>query len=385
MRRVPELDALRGLAATTILLYHLRASTFFCGWAAVDLFFVLSGYLITSIVLSNSSSTNFVFAFYARRSLRIWPIYYLAIGAVLLINLFLPNPFEIGRGVLYYLTYTQNVPSYWGGDNPVIRPLAHTWSLAIEEQFYLIWPALICLAGRKRFVPVAFAVLALAVGARMGGFHLRLLITRCDGFALGGLLAALFTSPVPAAQRPWARPLFLAVGALSLAYLVGGVLVYGGQPFMGKPDAEDLPMWPGLTILFFNLFFFSLIGLVVTYSGHPLLRPLRSRWLGYLGQISYGLYLYHWIVYVIARQLMEYYGFQHSTKFDLLRFVVSFAVAALSWRYIERPILSLKDRFRYGAAPARPQPQPALVVAPSPVPPRPRTWGVGALFPLRSP
>src|SRR5689334_19766085 len=112
MPRVPELDALRALAALVVLLFHIRPQRFPWGWTGVDLFFVLSGYLITTIILGHQGTRGFVRNFYIRRSLRIWPIYYLALLGLVLANRWLPKPQPMDA-LPYYLTYTQNLPSYW--------------------------------------------------------------------------------------------------------------------------------------------------------------------------------------------------------------------------------------------------------------------------------
>ncbi len=196
MRRVPELDALRGLAASVVLLFHLRPLSFFYGWAGVDLFFVLSGYLITSIILRHCDQPGFLIRFYARRSLRIWPIYYLALLVLVAINPMLPQP-QPTTALPYYLTYTQNLWLYWTNATvPFLPEFDHTWTLALEEQFYVIWPALVLWAGRRRVVRLCLITVAIAYYSRTGflgwgPYSERILIARCDGFALGGLLAAL--------------------------------------------------------------------------------------------------------------------------------------------------------------------------------------------------
>src|SRR4051812_9144594 len=112
MPRVPELDALRAFAAGIVLLFHLRPEGFVFGWTGVDLFFVLSGYLITTIILQHQAAPGFLRNFYVRRGLRIWPLYYLTLFGLVALNPFLPRPQPMA-GLPYYLTYTQNVPSYW--------------------------------------------------------------------------------------------------------------------------------------------------------------------------------------------------------------------------------------------------------------------------------
>ncbi len=120
------------------------------GWASVDLFFVLSGYLITAILIRYERSPRLLVNFYARRGLRIWPVYYLTVAAVVVLGPILPVPTK-WDGLGYYVLYLQNLPMYWSGKVPAFSPyVAHLWTLACEEQFYLIWPALVVLFGRRR-------------------------------------------------------------------------------------------------------------------------------------------------------------------------------------------------------------------------------------------
>ena len=149
MRRIPELDALRALAALVVLLFHLNPPRFFFGWTGVDLFFVLSGYLITTIILDHQGQRGFLRNFYARRGLRIWPIYYIALFAVVATAPLVPRDRRPPlNGLGYYVTYLQNITLYQLRPPPEFHiAFDHTWTLALEEQFYLIWPALIALAS----------------------------------------------------------------------------------------------------------------------------------------------------------------------------------------------------------------------------------------------
>ena len=146
--RIPELDAVRGLAAVAIVLFHWRFHWPFLR-TAVDLFFVLSGFLITSILLRTGESPHAFRTFYARRALRIFPIYYLTFAIFLAINPFAPRPHPIAA-LPYFLTYTQFIQGYWGQTIPPFsRAFGHTWTLAIEEQFYLFWPLVAWAVGRR--------------------------------------------------------------------------------------------------------------------------------------------------------------------------------------------------------------------------------------------
>ncbi len=345
-RRVPELDGLRGLACLVVLLYHFKPHALPGGWAAVDLFFLLSGFLITSIILKHAAERRFLLHFYVRRGLRIWPVYYLIVLLLAAVSPILPRPCDFS-GLPYLLTYTQNIPHYWSGNAPEFSPyLAHTWSLAIEEQFYLVWPLLVCLVGRRGVVPLALAVAAVSVGARGLGFHWWLLLSRGDGLALGALLAVLLENRRESEpQRLGLRRSFGGVSLIALACLVS-VFATGGIAAVGPPR------WPALTILAVNLLGFGAVGLVLCHEGSPALKLLRTRWLVTTGKLSYGLYMYHLVVLMLGDDLARSFGLGGRPFWrEVLMGAVIVGLAALSWRYVERPLLSLKDRFAYGPTP----------------------------------
>ncbi len=343
--RIPELDALRGLACLTILVYHVKTTIVPFGWAAVDLFFVLSGYLITSILIRHHGAPGLLRSFYARRALRIWPIYYLSILALVVFGPFLPSPTR-WDGLLSYLTYTQNTPLYWSGRVPEFSPyLSHFWTLANEEQFYLIWPLLIYWMGPRSVIPLAVALAAASVVARMRGFDSWLLLARADGFALGGLLAALLANRAIVAKRLNAyRRGFALVILFSIAYLAF-VVAKGWLPTFGKP-----PEGAAFSVLAINTVFFGLVGLVAIRAEHPALAWLRRPRLVMLGTISYGLYIYHFIALMLGADLLALVRTRgRSPLTDVALMGVAFLMACASWRWIEKPLLKLKDRFPYDA------------------------------------
>jgi len=343
MRRIPELDSLRGLAALAIMAFHLNPPAFAPGWTGVDLFFVLSGYLITGIILRHGEERGFLKAFYARRGLRIWPIYYITLGVLVLANPYLPKPYSL-ESVPYYATYTQNVPLYWKGTAPSLPTFDHTWTLALEEQFYILWPALLLLSGRKRVVPVCLATIALAYMAREGGwfsydhYSERLLIARCDGFALGGLLAAVLSGEI----TPRVRWGVAAVFVLAILYNGWGIVAAGSATgYLGLPTPPN----PARTILAVGGLYFGLVGVVVLGVGSFWLLPLRWRPLAYLGQISYGMYLYHYPIFWAVDGFQLSYQQPWSTR--TVKVGLTLLVAVASWHLVESPILRLKNRFRY--------------------------------------
>ena len=356
--RIPELDALRGIAAVAIVIFHSNVRRFPWGWAAVDLFFVLSGFLITGIVLRHGGSRGFLSRFYIRRALRIFPVYYLVVLGLVVVRNILPRPVD-PRGLIYELTYTQFLPYYWFAEAPRYSPyLGHTWTLAIEEQFYLVWPALILLAGRSR-LRVALLSLATVAGSfylRSRGYSVALLGARADGLALGGLLAA-----VMAGREGWqeasSRALRVGLGAMSI---VSAAILVALAMFVGMGPTDAFPPWTGLVVLAFSTLWLGLIGLVVIYSGHPRLAVLRRPRLRWAGKVSYGLYLYHFLVIVISGDIYRNIGLRGQPLWrEAPTIGVCFVIAALSWRYIEKPILGLKDRFAYEDERTRELPSPS--------------------------
>jgi peptidoglycan/LPS O-acetylase OafA/YrhL len=350
MRRIPELDGLRGLAALTVVVFHLYPTVMPFGWAAVDLFFVLSGFLITGIILEQKDQPRFLRTFYVRRSLRIWPIYYVTL-AVLLIAGNIP-----WRCWLPFALYLQNTGFY------LVRPgallgiifdpdwtvLNHTWSLAVEEQFYLIWPGLVLLVGRPRIPVLTLVCLVSAVTARSIGYPHSLLVTRCDGLVLGALLATLLHYPSLAqaeTRRADIRPWLYASGFGLTA--LGFWLAWGW-----REGRIRLPLGfhlddPAAEVLFVSLVAFLILALVATATGHRWLGLLRWGPLRDLGMISYGVYLYHGPVlhlveWILPRSMPGYRALEGALTLGL-----TLAVAAVSWRVIERPVLALKDRFDY--------------------------------------
>jgi peptidoglycan/LPS O-acetylase OafA/YrhL len=340
--RVPELDALRGIACLAILIYHLKPSLVPFGWASVDLFFVLSGFLITSILIRHEGSDHFLRNFFVRRGLRIWPIYYLTVIAIVVLGPFLPARTS-WDGLVYYLTYTQNLPLYWSDKAPAFSPyLGHLWTLANEEQFYIFWPLLVCVLGRRWVIPLALGLAGTSVAARGYGFNSWLLLARADGFALGGLLAALLANQSRVAERLGLyRRGFTIATLTALAFLVV-VVSKGWLPTFGRP-----PKGAAFSVLAINLAFAGVVGLVATHAGRRSLAWLRRGWLVRVGVISYGLYMYHFVLLILGGDVMRAWKGHGSMLVDVGMLALSYLLAVLSWVWLEKPILGLKDRFGY--------------------------------------
>ncbi len=361
--RILELDAIRGFAALAIVLAHGKIVSG-SPWvlSAVDLFFVLSSYLITTMVLRYRREKHFLRTFYYRRFLRIWPPYYLALGAALVLNQFLLYDYRADAWA-WYATFTQNLPLYWGvpwtqlPDMP--RTFWHTWTLAIEEQFYVLWPFLLITARRWRVLATATVFILLPPLLRapppsfegMKPIMQYVLATRSDGLGMGAILAVLLFDDERVKRHVVAyRIAFLAIAAWAIWWTTGSSVVRGiAQP------------------LFYtrvNMIYFALVGLLVTARGRPWLAPLRWPALTYVGTISYALYLYHPIVFAaLDRPWRRVFGGAADGSPDPVRewalVVACFLVAEASRRWFEGPILAFKDKLSYRA----PRKAPALATA----------------------
>ena len=342
--RVMELDAVRGLAALGVVIFHFWPSVLPCGRAAVDLFFVLSGYLITAIILRSGSSEGFLTRFYARRGLRVWPIHYMSIVIIAAASPWLYSPCN-WRGLWAMLTFTQNNTIFGTRPPPLFSIyMGHAWTLAIEEQFYLFWPALVLFVGRGRVVGLSLVCLISSILARS---YLQispmLLGGRADGLVLGGLLAALLARHSPEGPR---RGLLVALFVTSTVISAFTLAAHG---FLNDPDSwAVMARSPALSVLAFSTLCFGVVGLTICGSGRPALASLRMRPLSALGIMSFGLYLYHWPLILLANQVCNAWKLPGRPLWlDAILLVACFTVAWLSWIFIERPIFQLKDRIPY--------------------------------------
>jgi peptidoglycan/LPS O-acetylase OafA/YrhL len=345
-RRVVELDGLRGLACLAILVYHFRPPLVPYGWSSVDLFFVLSGYLITTILIRHEGSPCLLRNFYVRRGLRIWPVYYVTIFTLVIVGPWLPRPSD-WSGLGYYLTYTQNLPLYWSGAVPPFSPyVAHLWTLANEEQFYILWPILVVMLGRRAVIPLTLGLVVLSVAVRAWGFNSWLMLARADGFALGGVVAAiLVNSEKVDRHRATYQRGFASITLIALAIVIV-VLARGTLPTFGRP-----PEGAAFSVLAINLLFAAVVGLVVTHAGRPTLAWLRRPRLVHLGTLSYGLYVYHYVVLVLSDDLLvALRGHGRTSLINVPVSVLIYALAAVSWARFEQPLLDMKGRFPYRAS-----------------------------------
>ncbi len=358
MRRIVELDAIRGMAALAVLMGHMHAGVF-GAWPRVDLFLVLSGFLTTSLVLGRKTDDRFLRDLYRRRAIRIWPLYFAAMAMVAAFNPFLNRPFPL-QSVGYHLTFTQNLSRYWGTTPGVFSSyFQHTWTLAVIEQFHLVWPMALMIAGSRRIVPIAVGFALVAPLMRLSGLHPWLLLARCEGLMFGSLLAIALRTPHGTGWSVTKRRLamigLMALG-LALPFVVPG---WARAP----RSFDDNLLCSGLVPMAGSITYTGLIGLVVLGAGSRALAPLRSRSLVTLGALSYALYLLHPLTIVASGRILRSVVNPPVWLLDLVVLASCLMVAALGHHLIERPIGTLSNRGRDRSA-ASPRSQ-AIVIGAS--------------------
>jgi peptidoglycan/LPS O-acetylase OafA/YrhL len=353
---VGALDGMRAVAALAVVAFHARIAGFGNGDIGVDIFFVLSGFLITSILLARTGSGRAIDFrdFYRRRALRLLPAYF----AVVIVCVLLQLTGSYGgtfKGAVLSTFYVANLAI--GATGMGLGTLSHTWSLSVEEQFYLVWPALLAFLlarrgndARKLLVTVAAFVLAawlMVVGLAIAGAPARVASnatpTRAVELLIGALLAIFIATPSLSGALERCRPL----SRVSLAGVLAGVLLIGLIAVPGlSDDVSSIVGWPLISVLTCTVIYACLRGAT------PLVAPLGSRFMTAVGKRSYGLYLWHFPVFVV---IDTRWGID-SWPARLAGIAVSFVVVTLSYRYIERPFLERKDARRRATSPRRAEP-----------------------------
>lgn len=339
MRYRSEIDGLRAVAVIPVILFHAGFSTFSGGFVGVDIFFVISGYLITTIILTEMEQDRFsIVNFYERRARRILPALFL----VMLVSLFfawfwlLPSDMKsfsqslvavsfFSSNILFWLT-----SGYWDTASE-LKPLLHTWSLAVEEQYYVLFPLFLMLMWnyRKRWILATFILIAVIslVIAQWGAYHkpsatFYLLPTRGWELAIGACIAFYFLYRKKAIRTLLSHKLVDEVlGFLGLLMIFYGVFVFN----------ETTP-FPGIYALVPTIG----TGLIILFSSSQTItgRLLSSKLLVAIGLISYSAYLWHQplLAFTRYRSITEPSEFIYATIV-----VVTFLFAYLSWKYIEKP------------------------------------------------
>ena len=346
--RIPHLtalDGLRGVAVIGAMLYHAGISWIPGGMLGVDVFFVISGFLITSLLLSEHARTGRINlrAFWMRRVRRLLPAVVLVLLFVAITwGLFLhEDVLSLRRDVLFALGYSANWWFAFSGQGYFASfgapsPVLHLWSLSVEEQFYLIWPivTVFLLAHRRRVARWAAAGAVLAATATLlqslaGVWTDRLYYgtdTRAAPLLVGASLGAWYAS----------RPADFKVGKRARILLqIGGLVGAAGYALGAARRRGPLSRAVSRRFPVLAIGIALIIASVSLVPRGLLARALSVRWLRYVGTISYGLYLWHWPIYLWLNH--ERTGLT-GIRLLALRFAVTFAVAATSYRFIESPI-----------------------------------------------
>jgi peptidoglycan/LPS O-acetylase OafA/YrhL len=332
----PDIDGLRAVAVLAVVLHHLSASLVPGGYVGVDVFFVISGYLITCIISREMGEGTFTFArFYERRARRIFPALFAVLAVTLVAGYFLLLPSDYAvtlRGALGTLFFSSNIvfwhnmaEGYFAATDTGLNPLLHTWSLAVEEQFYVFFPVLLLLCYRyfRRhivLVLIGCAVVSLACAA---------LLVQSKS------VAVFFLSPF----RAW-------------ELLVGSLMAFNAVPVIRSRALREVVAGAGLLVILIACFLYDdkttfpglaalapVLGAAAIIhagaSGSSLAeRLLQWRPVVYIGLISYSLYLWHWPLIVLVRYGM---GMESITPYIPVLLAASLALGSLSYHFIEQP------------------------------------------------
>jgi peptidoglycan/LPS O-acetylase OafA/YrhL len=372
---LPYLDGLRALSILLVLFYHAHGKfgqlgEQFSGWVGVDVFFVLSGFLITSLLVQERAKYGTISfsGFYMRRLLRIAPAYY-----VFLLVMLLAQGWAAAGSVAVCAVYLSNY-------NMALRHwelvetfgLGHTWSLAVEEQFYLLWPIALYLANRRalRLTVVLTVAVALYRGllVRYGVSPDRVYFafdTRVDTLLIGCIAALLWAEPSyrerirQGLTGPWTA--LVVLGGLFFAFQTLGL------PWQGRVYkwAVYLPLTVSLIAVLVLALLVNPTSLLARVLSHPVLV--------WIGRLSYSLYLWHPPAYDVAKELSPWLAehfpggsfWAKATVADALGMLLGFGLACLSYYVVEMPFLKLKKLWQ--GAPVKPAPAPLALEAAPPV------------------
>lgn len=370
--RTKELDSLRGIAIILVIAFHVfrRADYFtkhetlhfitslsYIGWIGVDIFFSLSGFLITSILLKTKNEDDYFRNFYARRILRIFPLYYVFIAIVLAFLPVLAPDYtsHIPAMLPFLLIYLQNWMGFFGVTSLPVY-LAATWSLAIEEQFYLIWPSIAYYTSRETLLKICAGIIFISITSRflsilfwdnaqqVATFFYYNTFARFEELVFGALLAVSLTYQGWKEQiRLFSLPVFL------ISFFTFVILCIKLFPGL-------IPYYSNLSLTFWSytlipLFSTGLIAMLVTYPENSLIRKaFRNRLLMFFGKYSYSMYLLHVPVAVFLLDPLynaRFRGWKIYFTYILLTYTITALSSLVTWNLLEKHMLNLKKYFEY--------------------------------------
>lgn len=343
----PALDGLRGLAILFVVFFHnfgfINYSVF--GWIGVDLFFVLSGYLITDILLTTVGSPGYLRNFFARRVLRIFPLYYLSLAIFLLI---LPK-FDILKNQLqFYVDHQWWLWAYlqnwlYSFHTPRSTFLIHFWSLAVEEQFYLIWPFVILLIRKpKHLLVLMFLILGIVMLVRSLLWINRIetvvysslyTFTRIDGICIGCIVAITQRINFYFLKNNTA---IIITGLAALNFIFYFLNMNSNYPYLAFVGYTTLAGIFGLLVNESVTGGTKIINFIFTFA------PLK-----FFGKISYAFYVFHWPVYLIIYRLAFDLSPYRNLFISFTATILAVGLSWLSYEFFESKMLRLKRNFEY--------------------------------------
>jgi peptidoglycan/LPS O-acetylase OafA/YrhL len=351
---IPALDGLRGLAIGMVIAYHYFPDfiLFSIGWAGVDLFFVLSGFLITSRLLATLNDENYYRNFIRNRVLRIFPLYFSVLIIFFTILILLSKEHidirnYYGSHWLSFVFFTENWTFIFYG-LPLDSYLNHFWSLAIEEQFYIIWPWIIYFITPARNRLVVFGIILISVVIT------RIWIHQFSAFPfayyfntfcrIDALLLGAFVAQIRAINRRIPQVWVNGILIFFVFLICAGIYVTGNAGLSGPFMATI-----GYTCV---AVCFTCVICKVLENNRPVVNIFELPLLRYIGKISFGLYVFHWPVLLFVRRKMAFWGMNQVPflKSTLLfssagiSLLICFVISALSFRYFESRILKYKNQ-----------------------------------------
>ncbi|GAB4416512.1 MAG: hypothetical protein Kow002_02320 [Anaerolineales bacterium] len=365
---IPGLDGLRAISVLSVIVFHVNSIQFGFGWLGVQFFFVLSGFLITGILLrmkENLLVGQYFYKFYGRRFLRIFPLYYFYLLIIVVLvwqagsQVFAPYRSELqtvvrpqlGHAFLYLYNFF-----YAGSNFHATQFLNHFWSLSVEEQFYIFWPVLLLLTPKKNLKTLFLVTIALGPFFRLVTYwvytyqvfpflgdtaHIgiyALPFSHIDAFAMGAYISQ-FDIPKPRKQLLLFGLLVPLLGYLA-QYLELGIIDLNslGYEFMLTTSYKFI--W-GYSLL---NFFFMLV-LYNVYRSKLFIRALEHFTLRYIGKISYGMYIYHNAVIYFMAESAQFERLTSPLEFSIFATLITLIISSLSFYVLEKPITDLKDKF----------------------------------------
>jgi peptidoglycan/LPS O-acetylase OafA/YrhL len=379
--RIVELDGVRGFALCMVLWMHcfllnptnvvfrLMNSVGGSMFTAIDLFFVLSGFLITGILIRTREGEHRARNFYVRRVLRIFPAYYCVVLFTFFVYPLFYAPLRgehLEREAPYFLVYMQNWWYAFHGSVGSWPGVHHLWSMAIEEQFYLVWPLVVWYTRPERLGRLCVAIFAASIALKLillaSGASLDQLFVatycRLEGLAAGAGIAVLWQTHRTPRPPPW---LHVAGGIALLAFLF---LIFRKSGSKAGNPRDMVAHTIAATIVFTWMIY-----AVVTADPATLIRRFfRNPVLRFLGRYSYGIYLIHWVVYwQIKYFILDAFGERQNTSnavatlAGIVIIAVTIVLALAMYRFLEEPALRLKRYFTSSGTSAKSRAEPAAL------------------------